>query len=399
MTECPKCGAEFEAEGKIARCPECQATFKNNPIQPKAKAKPKKEEPKPKPAPAPVVTDDMYGFSEDVDLAAVRKKREEEDAKKAEEKKKNEPKHQISVRRKNIGDLEAWAKVDRAMIFFLAGVCVWGASHFLYGLMLFLGMVQGPEYAGPVVRFLIHPEQPPLELGQGDVLDRASFVMAMLAGSNLVTTAYVLSILVQVLSWIQTGLWVAGYAIAWQGVPAENGAKGQLTALYSLAGLNFLFNFFFQFLPLVGAYTYVMMPLMGHELSMAEFNMERTTSIPVFWSYSPFWETLFAFVIFGCRFAEPALIAYFIWTVAYLMKEEPLDESARTVIAMGGSVFFLLLAYLLFSISGTSPVLVKLLRLLYLLWYAFIVVWILRLAALTSKCRETFRFYFFPDQD
>lgn len=404
MVECPKCGSEFEAEGKIARCPDCRATFRNEAETPKKKKKdkPKKDKKPEPPAKKDVpVGEDMYGFTKDEeDLGELRKKREVEEEKRKEEKKKA-PKPQIQIKRKNIGDLEIWSKVDKAMIWLLVGTIVWAVYHFFQGVIVFLGIVQGPEYAAAVVRWLIRPEQGAFELGQGDTLDRVSFCLAMLGGSNLVGTSFVLLLLMQVLSWIQTGTWMAGYAIAWQGTPnMENeGSRGQLITLFVTGALNFLFGFFLVFLPLVGAFSYVLMPYWCPEMAMALFNMERSVPLHIFWSYSPFWETLLTIIIVCSKYLEPIMISYFIWTVASTLKDDVFQQRALGTLRMGCSVAFLFLVFDLFALTGTSPVLVKVLRLFYLLWYMFMVAWILRLAALIGKTREVFHFFFFPDDE
>jgi hypothetical protein len=405
MAECPKCGAEFEAEGKIARCPDCRATFKNNgdARKKKAKVKAKAAPPPPpkKPAPAkPQAADaDMYGFDQnEEDLAEIRRVREEEEEQKNEEKKKI-AKPTITIKRKNIGDLDVWAYINSSMMWFLFGTIAWGLAHLLQGIIIILGAVQGPEYAGPVVRFLIAPNQPAFELGQGDVLDRASFVMAMLGGSDLIMVTFSLLLVIEVLSWIQTGLWMTGYAIAWRGSELVEYSRGQLTTLFTIGGINFLLRFFFFFLPAVGAYSYVLMPLWGTELTMADANMDRSTPLHVFWSFAPFWEEILALVILVCRYLEPALIAYFVWTVGTTLKDEPLEKSAVGTVRTGFAIMFLLLTFHLFALTGNSPVLVKVLRVLYGLWYGFMILWILKMVGIFNKCRDVFRFYFHPDED
>lgn len=397
MAECPDCGTNVKgAPGKIVVCPECEAKFRvpDESRRPAAK-KPvavKKE------ASPPPAQEDMYGFDESEDLNELRRKREEEEkAREAGKKKKEKP--IIEVKRKNIGDLKVWARIDKSMIWLSSGVGAWAAAHLLFGTILFLGAVQGPEYAGPVVSRLIRADQPPMELGTGDSLDRPAFVIAMLGGLNMTGVTLTLFILVQLFNWTRTGLWLTGCSIAWPSAPRDMGGRGQLISIFSLLGFNFLMAFFFVFLPFVGAYSYCIMPWSGVEMAMAEFNMERSLPLQIFWSFSPFWETLLTFVLMTTLFAEPIMIAYFTWTVAATLKEEPLAESALGAVRMGCAVLFLLLTFHLFALAGTSPVLVKVLRILYTVWYVGTIIWMIRLIGMFNKCRETFRFYFFPDED
>ena len=47
-----------------------------------------------------------------------------------------------------------------------------------------------------------------------------------------------LTLLGTVLLWVQIGLWVTGYSIAWQGTEDVESGKPQLISLFSLAGIN-----------------------------------------------------------------------------------------------------------------------------------------------------------------
>jgi hypothetical protein len=408
MAECPECGKKVKAApGKLTICPKCATKFRapaaddQEPAKAKktVKAGAKSEPSKPAPPPPAPVGSDMYGFSPDeVDLTDVRRQREEEDKKKAAEKAKKE-KPIIEIKRKNIGDLAVWERIDKSMIWLLAGVAIWGVAHLAYGLVLFLGMVQGPEFAGPVVQKLIQPNQPPIEVGAGDALDRPAFIVAMLGGLNLYSVSMTLLIIVQALGWVRLALWVAGYSIAWPSAPPDAGGKGQLITLYSLAGLNFLFGLFLYFLPLIGAYTYCPVPWMGSEMAMAEFNMERSVPLHVFFAFAPFWETLLAFALWTIFYLEPIMIAYFTWTVATTIKEDALEKASLGAVKFGFAVLYLLFVYELIALAGTSPVLVSVLRLLYLLWYVGLIAWIVKLVNMILKCRETFHFYFHPEDD
>jgi hypothetical protein len=408
MAVCPKCDTEFVPEGKIARCPKCRTTFAAAPPKKKKAKEPSKTNGKgttkgavkPPPPPPAEVPEDQYGFAEETDLAEHRRAREEkEEEDKAEKKAIDKP--VIEIKRKNIGDLKVWEKIDRSMIFFFYGTIVWGVRHLLYGLILVLGMINGPDYPRAVAEFLIQQNQPAFEVGRGDVLDRVSFTLAMLGGCDFVMASYVLMLLGTVLLWVQIGLWVAGYAIAWQGTEDVESGKSQLTSLYLLAGVNFLLSVFLIFLPLVGVYTYMPLPLWGTELTTCFHNVDRTTPLHIFWAYAPFWDTLLTLVTFACRYAEPTMMVYFIWTVAARIKDDRVDVEgvAQMTVGMGCAVTFLLLTIELFSLTGNSMTLINLLRVLYLLWYAFMVGWILRVLATIGKCREMFRFYFDPYAD
>lgn len=406
MAECPECGAKLKVPaGKLVKCPKCDTKFRapaegaasgaaakspgKKPAKAAAAPSKKKDEP----------TEDMYGFSPDeVDLVEERRKREEKEKARAEEAAKVE-KPVIEVKRKNIGDLERWEVIDRSLKWFTFGIIAWGVAHFLLGVILFLGIIQGPDYAGPVVNKLISHDQPALELGAGDSLDRPSFIVAMLGGLSLYEVTLTLIILIQIVGWIRMGMWATGCAVAWPSAPEDVGGKGQLTAIYSLMGFNFLVGFFFVFLPMVGLYNFIMMSFAGAELAMAETNMERSLPIHIFWSYSPFWETFLSQILIAAFYFEPLLIGYFLWCVAFTIKDEVVEKAALGTVKMGMAVLFLMLTYQLFAIAGTSSVLVNLLRLVYLLWYIFTIAWMMRLAQAIGKVHDMFKFYFHPDED
>jgi hypothetical protein len=406
MAECPECGTRVKAApGKLAICPECDTKFRA-PADDVRKPKTKKDKPEKNGSSKPAekkkeeeVVGDMYGFSPDeVDLTKLRQEREEEDKKKAAEKAKKD-KPIIEIKRKNIGDLAVWERIDKSMIWFLCGTAVWGLGHLLFGLVLFLGMVQGPQFAGPVVERLIEKEQPPIELGNGDSLNRAAFVVAMLGGVDLYSTTVALLVVVQILGWVRMLLWVTGYAIAWPAAPPDAGGQGQLITLFTLAGLNFVTSFFFYFLPLLGAYPYCPVPWMGSELAMAEANMDRSMPMHIFWAYAPFWETVLAFTLMTLKYFEPIMISYFTWSVATTIKDDALEKASLGAVTTGFAVLFLLLCYQLFALAGASPVLVSVLRILYLLGYMFQFWWVVKLVNMTLQCRDTFHFYFHPEDD
>src|SRR5207244_6138996 len=138
-------------EMKVHKCPECQASLKYGKDKagrkttcPQCGAEvllPKDEDNRPKAGADPDDDGGGYGVAF-VDDAAEKKKREEAHDKKAAKK----LAQKIKVRRKNIGDLEAWRKVYNGLLFLMIGACVWGGAFGLQQLVVFLGMVHGAEY-------------------------------------------------------------------------------------------------------------------------------------------------------------------------------------------------------------------------------------------------------------
>src|SRR5688572_24745129 len=163
----------------------------------------------------------------------------------------------IKIRRKNIGDMDAWRRVYNGLLFIMIGAIVWGAAYGLQALVIFLGLVQGAEIGVNAERNLFAQAQPPAEPGVGAPLTRGLFFVSMLAGSDFTGIGQVLLIVAQILTFVQIAFWMVGYGMC---LAVENrlGAHGQLFTLFSLGGANIVINVLFRFLPLVGAVGYVL---------------------------------------------------------------------------------------------------------------------------------------------
>src|SRR5262249_61280108 len=95
---------------------------------------------------------------------------------------------------------------------------------------------------------------------------------------------------------------------------------------------------------------------------------------------------------------DKIIIAILIWPMAILGRVEPMELRALGVMKMGFGVIFLMLAYYMYSCAGTSSVLVKVERVLYLLWFAFQVGFIVKLATLCHAARDLIDFYLNPEK-
>ncbi|MCI0683108.1 MAG: hypothetical protein L0Y71_13485 [Gemmataceae bacterium] len=328
-----------------------------------------------------------------VDDEAERAKREEAQAKKAVKKEVM----RIKVRRKNIGDLDVWAKVNNGYVFLMVGACIWGGAYALQMLVVFLGMIQGPELGVNAEKFLFPPGQRPLEVGAAPDMNKPMFFLSMVSGSDFAGTAQVLMIVAQVLTLIQAVMWMIGYGMC---LPVEDrlGTRGQLISLFALGGTNVLLNLFFRFLPLVGAIGYVLVPLFAPEIVMAEVNTERSRPIHVSWCHWPVVEIFLTVLVQACLLMEPIMIGVFTWTVAQILRDDPLEVKAFGVVKLGFGVLFMILAYHMYACAGTSSVLIKLERVIYILWFAFQIGMIVRLATTCHRARELFAFYLRPDE-
>lgn len=316
-----------------------------------------------------------------VDDDAAKVQREEAQAKKVAKK----ATMRIKVRRKNIGDLDVWAKVHAGLLFLMIGAILWGAAYTLQMLVVFLGLIQGPELGRNAERFLF-PD-----------MDKPMFFLSLVSGSDFSGMGRVLMIISLVLTFAQAVMWMIGYGMC---LPIEDrmGTRGQLIGLFGLGGTNILIHLFFRFLPLVGALGYVLVPYFAPEIIMGEINTERSQPIHVTWCRFAVVEILLTVVIHTLLLLEPIMIGVFIWTMGSMVRDEPLEERGMGVIKMGFGVLFLILSYHMFACAGTSSVLIKLERVIYILWFAFQIGMIVKLATTCHSARETLRFYLKPEE-
>lgn len=381
--KCPSCQASVryakDKGGKRSKCPKCGTGFTLPKVQDNG---------------PPGEHDDdggHYGvaFTDD---EAEREKREAAMAKQAGLKK---PTQRIRVRRKNIGDLEAWRKVYHALLFFMIGACVWGGAYALKMLVIFLGLIQGPEY-GPNAALHLMPEGQPAIPGVPPDIDRASFFLSLLSGTDFFGTARALMIISQILMFVVAALWMTGYGLA---LPIENrmGSRGQLIFMFILSGTNLLLNLFLWLLPIVGAIRYVLAPYFAPEIITHEVSIERVVPIHVQWSAIPTLEIILTLVVHTINLLEPLMIGVFIWTVACMLRDDPMAQRALGYIKLGFGVLFIILAYHMYAVAGSSAVLLRFLQVLYILWFAFQTGMIVKLATTCNAARELLRFYLNPD--
>ena len=126
----------------------------------------------------------------------------------------------------------------------------------MHSLVVFLGLIQGPEFGPNAEKFLCRVADRPPMPGVVQDLDRASFFLSLLSGSDFFGTGRALMIVSQILTLVQAALWMTGYGMC---LAIENrmGTRGQLITLFCLSGVNLVLNVFFGFLPLLGAIRYV----------------------------------------------------------------------------------------------------------------------------------------------
>ena len=392
---CTSCGHAMkfapDKAGRKAKCPKCQNILtipKTDQANGPAAA--------PGAAPAPVEDegDGMYEVVHDKDLEERRQRLEEEDRLRQKElKKKKAPK--LKKKFKSLPEAELWEKVHFGMLFLFLGTCVWAFTHLLQGMWVGLGSVEFADHARMTTELIERQMDARAERGEPRIADDGRFwefsqyhyLVALAAGRGFVTFAKFCLIVNLILYPIQAILWFVGFILCIP-VPRHHGTLGLLIAIMALGGVNFLFFLFFRVLPTTGLYRYYLIPYFLPEILFTEYNMERVYPIFMLWSASPFWESLLSIFLQFVWYLQPILMAVFVWNCARVLKADRLEEQAGGVAANGFAQLFLWLALLMISVCGTTPVLVAVLRVLYVLWYSALMMFIVRSALLVWSCRD-----------
>ena len=351
--------------------------------------------PEPPPSPAPQEGDKAgYGFLLDPAEAVAKLKEQEKPAKKGD---REEPTPEASVETKkklpklkrrfrNIQEPANWAKVRDGLAIVQISMFVWAAAFGLQLLVVILGITQGPEYAA-VAEHILTIEGQDTGPGERESVNLPGFLVGLISGYNLYYIGKILLILASILGIVQAVIAITGY-VRCMPVPDVNGAPGQVRALLWLAGINIFFNVIFKLLPLLGAMNYALVPWFTPELCLIDANADRSLPIHVFWLRSPFFETLLSILVMLTYYAEPVLFAVFVWTIGVAFREPPVEEVGVGVVEITFGVAFTMLAYYLLSITGTSSVLLIVLRLGYGLWVLFTVILIIRFVMAITKTRD-----------
>ena len=394
---------KFTAEkaGKKAKCSKCGALVvieaedeSAEPDAPVVAAAPAVTAPPEVTAPAAPVdpfADDgpaEYGVFIDPELAALEQKRQEEEeaAKKKRKDKKNLPK--VARKIKAIPDAEAWDKVRLGLLFLFFGTCAWIATHLLQGAYVLIGTVELPEYAALLantVETRVGADLPPP--GNFWDVDQFDIYMGMIAGRTYSGFAKVCLTVATLLYFVQALCWGIGYAL-FLPVPRRNGMFGHVLAMIGLLIFNGLVVLIFKLLPILGVMNYIMIPYVVPEIAMTEYNMERAIPINVLWSGAPFWENFLCVLFRFTQYLEPAMVCIFLWSAGVVIKSDEMAEEGRGRARMCLGTLFVLVAFHLLSVCGATPVLVMVLRVFYILWYFFLIMFMLQYVMFLLKARQ-----------
>jgi ribosomal protein S27E len=285
---------------------------------------------------------------------------------------------------KTLSDLDLWEKVRTGLQVIMVGVYVWAGAVLFTVLLVILGIVNGPEYSEVVASAMTEKVNTPA----GEVLapDMPTFLLTLITGTGFQGIGKTFYILAALLTLLQILIMIAGYAIAVK-VPDRSGMPGQIKALLTLGGLNFLLVLIFKLLPALGVMSYVLVPYATPEVAMIDANIGRDPPLWVFWSSAPFWDMTLS-VLFMCLFyAQPIFIGVFIWSIGLALREDPVIAHGQAVVNVSFGVAFALLAYYLLSMAGTSGVAMGVMRIIYALWTGFTIILLIRLPMALQSAR------------
>jgi hypothetical protein len=152
--------------------------------------------------------------------------------------------------------------------------------------------------------------------------------------------------------------------------------------------VNILLVLMFKLLPIVGAISYVLVPVYVMELPMLSANFVRIEPLHSLWMHIPMLEMIFSIVVMLLAGFEPILCCAFLRAVAVSLRNEILEKKAIGLMRLGTGSLFFFLSYQLCSMAGTSTVLVGLLRVLYFLGSGFWLGFLFWFIIVLFQCRN-----------
>lgn len=385
-TRCSKCDQPLsfpgERAGRKAKCTRCGAEL----------TVPEPPPPAPPPPPPPPKKDDEdeddagpkhYGMLTD---PTTEEKKKLPPAKKKKDKKPAAA--VVKKKMKSLPEADKWGIVRHGLFLMAIGAMVWGAIFAMQCMTILIGATQGMEYNRVRLEVLMPPEDEPLS-GAGTMgnVNMARFLIGLVAGTENVSLVVGIRIVLAFLTLVQIAFFMMGYFTCLQ-VPERFGCRGQVMAMIGLGGLSLLFHILFRLLPILGVMPYVLVPYFAPELPVLQANVERSLPLHVFWSSVPFWEFLLTFFVLGIQYMEYNMGVVFLQSIGYAIKEDRIKTPTVGLVQLGFGTLFALLCYYLLSIGGTTDVLVSVLRLNYLIWSGFIILFIVRYTLLLLFTRD-----------
>jgi hypothetical protein len=377
---------KFPAEraGRKAKCTRCGAEQ----IVPEKSASEKTEPEKPaSPPPPPPPSGDDDEEEGGKHYAVVTDPTTEEKKKLPPgKKKKDKAKAAIKKRKKSLVDADQWGIVRHGLLLMSIGAGLWLTIFCLQGLFILIGSAEGPEY-NTLRTELIGEETTPPGAGTMGNLDKLRFSLGLIAGSNNLSLFRFMYIVLSFMTLVQMAFFLMGYFTCLV-VPPRFGTRGQVITMICLGIFNLLAMIGFRLLPLLGIVPYALIPYLVPEIPLIQANMERALPLHVFWSAAPFWEMLLTFTLLGCQYLEYNMGPVFIRSIGLSIKEEPVQDRAMGLLQLGFGAMFALLCYHIVSVCGTSDVIISVIRLNYLAWTGFLILFIVRYMLQLNATRQ-----------
>ena len=227
-------------------------------------------------------------------------------------------KREKAIKKRTLLEPERWQPVKLGLKIMAAGFGVWIFTLVLHLLPFAITSCQvifpplfgdegnqlKPQYALIAQRYETYQNEPQ----SPEHLNKAAFAVGCTTGVDLLDAGLWIFRIEEVFVLLMIITCLVGYSIALS-VPNRFGAKGILIALLAVGGFNLIFHLVFKLLPLTGVMDFTLLMYVTPELAIIDGNIERITPLPAFWSYSPFWEILFALILTLLSFTEPLLFA------------------------------------------------------------------------------------------
>lgn len=334
---------------------------------------------------APDEDDDSPGAYGVVDAPTTLPVMDDKKDKKAEDKPKTV---QRTSKKKTVQFADEWQAVRLPFMLFVIGLGMWALVWLIQAVVLIFALMTDITYSTAVTEAMYTPKPDvrQYDVGEYDNLKRVQFAIALLMGPRNKGLGQALFITMQVLSILQHSLWLTAYFLCLT-APNVVGTRGQVIALICLGSLNLFVTIVLKLLPTVGAMTFAQLPLIVPELPMSWANTDRTLPLHAFWSWSPFWAYLVSLLLTFALYAEAVLFIIYLWSVSHAITDEVLPEKSLGLMQLGIGQAFMLLAYHLMTIAGTSEVLLTVLWIANALWRGFLLGFIIYFAVILLQAR------------
>ncbi len=307
------------------------------------------------------------------------------------EKRRERRKRLIALRKAPV-DREAWERVRLGMSLMVAGAILATLALMLTKIPLLIGLfsqiVQVPEYGYLASRVLIDPDSQSLaDYGEHDTYYIRPFIFGLLSHSSMMTLTSILFILGSILMIFRLIANAAAYGF-FITAPSRHGERGLAIAGVSVTTFNLFVVLFLQLLPVTGALTYFPIPFITPEIALVSANIERTQPIHLTWSWAPFWEVLMAIILHVSLLSEIAIYSVFVRSCGLSLKDEHIEGRPIGLTRLSLGIVFMQVTYLLLFNTGTTEVLINLLRVVFLLTVCFTfwqLSWVMRLSLMARK--------------